>query len=451
MHSPMSEEQLTQQAGVEAVIYGLPLVMMDITMKNFTNTPPPRGAPANQFLHERAFPPASFKQVVRVNVDTLYSSAFLDLSKEPLVLSVPNTHGRYYLLPLMDAWTNVFATPGTRTRGDGAANYLIAGPGWTGTPPTGMEVPRSTTNMAWLLGRTQTNGPGDHAAVREIQDGYRLTPLSRLGQAYSPVKATIDPSYDAKTPPVEKLKAMSAAQYFNSLATLLKANPPPPADAPLIAKLARIGIVPGQPFDPSRLDPIVAKGLSGSVRVALEKVQAAVTLMGAKESNHSRNGWHVPPMAVGNFGTNYQLRAIITLIAFGANLPADAVYPTTFVDGDGKQLSGTHQYILHFAKGETPPVNAFWSVTLYGPDSFFVVNSINRQAISSWMPLEYGSDGSLDIFIQKNPPGKDRESNWLPAPEGDFNLTLRMYWPKDKRPSILDGSWVPPPVTTVTR
>jgi hypothetical protein len=447
----MSEEQLAQQAGVEAVIYGLPLVMMDITMKNFTNTPSPRGAPVNQFLHERIFPPASFKQVVRVNVDTLYSSAFLDLSKEPLVLSIPNTHGRYYLLPLMDAWTNVFATPGTRTRGDSAANYLIAGPDWSGTAPAGMEVLRSTTDMVWLLGRTQTNGPSDYAAVHEIQDGYRLTPLSRFGHAYSPAKPTIDPSYDAKTPPVEKLKAMSATRYFNALASLLKANPAPAVDAPIIAKLARIGIVPGQPFDPSRLDPVVAKGLSGSVGLALEKLQSAVALMGTKESNHSANGWHVPPMAVGNFATNYQLRAIIALIAFGANLPADAVYPTTFVDGDGRQLTGSNHYIIHFAKGGAPPVNAFWSVTLYGPDSFFVVNSIGRQAISSWMPLEHESDGSLDIYIQKDSPGKERESNWLPAPESSFNLTLRMYWPKDKGPSILDGSWVPPPVTKVTR
>ena len=447
----MSAEELAQQAGVQAVIYGLPLVMMDITMMNFTSRPAPRGAPANRFLHERAFPPASFKQVVRVNVDTLYSSAFLDLSKEALVLSVPDTHGRYYLLPLMDAWSNVFATPGTRTRGDTAANYLIAGPDWTEKPPAGMEVLKSGTNMVWLLGRTQTNGPRDYAAVHAIQDGYQLVPLPRFGQIYSPANPAPDPNYDANTPPVEKLKAMSAAQYFNSLARLLQANPPPAADAPMIARLAQLGIVPGQPFDPSRLDRDVAKSLSGSVSLALQKLQAAVAQMGTTESHHFENGWRIPPIAVGNFGTDYQLRAIITLIAFGANLPADAVYPTAFTDGDGKQLNGANDYVLHFAKGATPPVNAFWSVTLYGPDSFFVANVIDRQAISSWMPLERASDGSLDIHIRKDPPGKDRESNWLPAPAGDFNLTMRMYWPRQERPSILDGSWIPPPVTRVVR
>jgi len=350
---PQDKEQLTQEVGMQAVVYGLPLVMMDITMKNFTNSPSPRGAPANQFVHERAFPPASYKQVVRLNVDTLYSSAFLDLTKEPIVMSVPETHGRYYLLPLMDAWSNVFATPGSRTRGDAAANFLIAGPNWTGSAPAGMQILKSPTNMAWLLGRTETHGPADYAAVREIQDGYRLTPLSRLAGAYTPPAAPLDPKYDAKTPPVEKLKAMSATQYFDVLARLLKANPPPDADAPMIAKLARIGIVPGKPFDPAQLEPAVAKSLDGSVSLALQRLQAAVAQLGATGSSKSTNGWRVPPMTVGSFGTNYQLRAVITLIAFGANLPADAVYPTAFVDGDGNILDGSHRYLLHFGKGAT--------------------------------------------------------------------------------------------------
>ncbi len=441
------KEQGALQAGVEAVIYGLPLVMMDLTMQNFRNTPPPRGAPVNQFLHERVFPTASFKQVVRVNVDTLYSSAFLDLSKEPLVLSVPDTRGRYYLMPLMDAWTNVFATPGTRTTGSGTGSFVIAGPDWTGTAPAGLQVLRSPTNMVWLLGRTETNGPRDYPAIHAIQDGYKLVPLSKFGSAYTPPIVAGDPNFDARTPPVEKLENMSAARYFDTLARLLKSNPPPQADAAVIAQLAHIGIVPGEPFDPSHLDPAVAKGLQGSVSVALQKLQEAVT----QQMGTSENGWRIPPMTLGQFGTNYRIRAIVTWIAFGANLPADAVYPTTYVDGDGKPLNGSNDYTLHFDKEKAPPVNAFWSVTLYGPDSFFVISPINRYAISSWMPLKHGSDGSLDIYIQKDSPGKGKESNWLPAPEGDFNLTLRMYWPKDKPPSVIDGTWIPPGVTRASR
>ena len=443
---PMTSEQKGLEAGVQAVVYGLPLVMMDLTKQGFLNSPAPRGAPLNQFLHVRAFPPASFKQVVRVNVDTLYSSAFLDLSEEPLVLSVPDTHDRYYLLPLFDAWTNVFASPGTRTTGNSASNFLIAGPNWSGTAPAAMRLLRSPTNMVWLLGRTQTNGPEDYSTVHAIQDGYKLVPLSKFGASYVPPTGAVDPSFDAKTPPVDKLKHMSAAQYFDTLARLLKANPPPPADALIIARLASIGIVPGQPFDPSHLEPSVAKGLEGSVSVALQKLEMGIEQKATTQTptGHTANGWRILPMTVGNFGTSYEIRAIVALIALGANLPADAVYPTTYVDADGKPLNGANHYVLHFDKGKTPPVNAFWSVSMYGPDSFFVENPINRYAISSWMQLQQGTDGSLDIYIQKDSPGKDRESNWLPAPERDFNLTLRMYWPKDKPISINDGTWVPP-------
>jgi hypothetical protein len=246
---------------------------------------------------------------------------------------------------------------------------------------------------------------------------------------------------------------MSAAEYFGVLARLLKANPPPAADAPIIAKLAQIGIVPGQAFDPSRLDPTVAKGLEGSLSVALQKLQEGIEQKATAQTSIGRteNGWRILPMTVGRFGTGYQIRAIIALIALGANLSADAVYPTTYIDAEGRLLNGANRYRLHFDSGKTPPVNAFWSVSIYGPDSFFVENSLDRYAIGSWMQLQHGSDGSLDIYIQRDSPGKDRESNWLPAPEGDFNLTMRMYWPTDRQPSILDGSWVPPGVTSVPR
>jgi hypothetical protein len=311
----MATEQKALEAGVRAVIYGLPLVMMDLTKQSFQNAPAPRGAPINQFLHVRAFPPASFKQVVRVNVDTLYSSAFLDLSEEPLLLSVSDTHGRYYLLPLFDAWTNVFATLGTRTTGNSANRFLIAGPDWSGTAPAGVKVLRSPTNTVWLLGRTQTNGPEDYSAVHAVQDGYKLVPLSKFGASYVPAKVAVDPSFDAKTPPVEMLMRMSAAQYFDTLARLLKASPPPAADAPVIAKLASIGIVPGQPFDPARLDPSVAKELEESVSVALQKLQEGIEHKATTQTptGHTANGWRILPMTVGNFGTSYEIRAIVAL------------------------------------------------------------------------------------------------------------------------------------------
>jgi hypothetical protein len=434
-------------AGVQAVVYGLPIVMMELTKENAVNVATPRGlaAPINQFSHVPQFPPASFKQVVRANVDTLYSSAFLDLSKEPLVLTVPDSKGRYYLFPIFDAWTNVFATPGTRTTGNGAGTFVIAGPGWSGSPPPNARVLTSPTNLAWILGRVQTNGPADYAAVHALQGGFKLVPLSAWGSSYEPPKGTPDPAFDGKTPPVEKLKAMSSATYFGMLARLLASNPPPPADAPMVARLATIGIVPGKPFDPASLGPAAAAALEKSVPVALGRIMEV-----AKAAGGSVHGWHVPDMSVGHFGTNYDVRALIALIAFGANVPEDAVYPTAFVDASGRGFDGANRYVLHFDKGQEPPVRAFWSVTLYDRSSFFVENAIERQAISSWMPLTRNADGSIDVWIQHDSPGKEKEPNWLPAPAtGPFNLTLRMYWPNATAPTVLDGSWTPPSVARV--
>ena len=434
------------EAGVQAVVYGLPLVIMDITMKKSINVARPVGtfAPANQFAHLREFPNAAFKDVVRANVDTLYSSAFLDLAKESIVLSVPDTHGRYYLLPMLDMWTNIFASPGKRTTGTKPGNFAITGPGWTGTLPAGMQELKSPTNGVWILGRTQTNGPKDYPAVHAIQDGYKLVPLSAFGKPYTPPQGTVYPNVDMKAAPVDTLQKMTSADFFDALAQLLKSNPPPASDAPILGKLATIGVVPGEKFDPSKLDPAVARGLDKSLTVALDKLQEA-----AKNSGAPVNGWRIPPSILGKFGTEYGIRGIVALVGLGANLPEDAVYPTTYVDAEGKALNGANRYTLHFDKGLTPPVNAFWSVTMYDAQSFFVDNAIDRYAIGSWMALKRNSDGSIDLYLQQDSPGNDKAANWLPAPAGDFNLTLRMYWPNDKNPSIIDGSWEPPAVTRV--
>ena len=243
-----AKEKQALEAGVEAVVYGLPLVIMDITRAKTSNVARPErfAAPVNQFVNVREFPDASFRDVVRANVDTLYSSAWLDLSKEPIVLSVPDTKGRYYLMPMMDAWTNIFASPGKRTTGTKPGHFAITGPGWSGTLPGGVTELKSPTNMVWIIGRTQTNGPADYAAVHAIQDGYKLVPLSSFGKPYTPPEGTVDPSVDMKTAPVDQLKAMSSEAFFNRMAALLKSNPPPASEAPVLEKLKAIGIVPGR-------------------------------------------------------------------------------------------------------------------------------------------------------------------------------------------------------------
>jgi hypothetical protein len=438
--------QQAAEAAVQAVIYGLPLVLMDITMRKTTNASPARrlARPVNQFAHLRAFPTAAFKDVVRANVDTLYSSAFLDLAREPLVLSVPDTHGRYYLLPMLDAWTNVFATPGSRTTGTKPGKFVITGPRWNGTVPQGLQQLKSPTDMVWILGRTQTNGPQDYPAVHSIQDGYALVPLSQYARRFTPPDGSFDPSVDMNTPPVEQVRKMSATQFFSTLASLLKTNPPPASDAPMLDTLAQIGIKAAEPFEPANLDPLVSTALESSVAGALEKLQETQKRFGTLV-----NGWHLPPNNLGDYGSDYASRAVIALIAFGANLPADAVYPTTYVDADTNPLHGANRYVLHFDSGLTPPANAFWSVTLYDSESFFVDNPINRYAISSWMPLRLNNDGSLDLYLQHKSPEKHQQPNWLPAPQGAFNVTMRIYWPKVRGPSICDGSWVPPAVTRI--
>jgi len=437
-------EAEAREVGIQAVVYGYPLVLVDVTKQVQTNvtTPEHNGhAPINQFSNFLKYPTAAYRDVVRMNVDTLYSFAWLDLSKEPLVLSVPDTHDRYYLMPILDAWTDVFASPGKRTTGTKAGDFAIVGPKWTGTLPAGMTELKSPSNTAMIAGRTQANGAADYATVHAIQKQYRLTPLSAFGNPYTPPAGVVDPQIDMKTPPVDQVNRMSADAFFSRLASLMASNPPSAADAPMLTKLAKIGVVPGRTFDMSTLDPAVRKGLDGTVQTAVAKVGAA-----AKEIGTPANGWRLMPMTLADFGTDYDLRAEVALFGVGANLAKDAVYPTAFVDGDGQPLTGSNRYVLHFDSGDLPPVNAFWSLTMYDEQSFLVANPINRYNIAGWMPLKYNRDGSLDVYVQHDSPGTQRQSNWLPAPEGAFSVTLRMYWPKE---SVLGGAWKPPAIQKV--
>jgi hypothetical protein len=429
--------------GTEAYIYGYPLVTMDMTRRVMTNAVEPRNnhAPMGQFFNARAYPDASFRDVTAPNADTLYSTAWLDLSKEPYVLSIPDEGDRYYLMPMLDAWTDVFQVPGTRTTGDKAQTYAITGPGWKGTLPAGVKPLASPTNLVWILGRTYCNGTlADYDAVHKIQDQYKLVPLSSYGKPYTPPRGTEDPQIDMKTPVREQVNALDARTYFDRLAALMKDNPPAKADAPIVARMASIGIVPGRPFEIGKLDPAVAQALQGVPKPAVEKIMGHF-----KSAGKDVNGW-VFSTNTGVYGTDYLQRATITAIGLGANRPQDAVYPTSELGADGKPYGGANRYAMHFAKGQTPPVNGFWSLTMYNGDYFFVDNPLNRYTLSPRDKLVYNADGSLDLLIQKDSPGKDKDANWLPAPAGRFVLMLRLYWPKEKPPSILDGTWKPPEV-----
>ncbi|KDD65437.1 membrane protein [Pseudomonas mandelii PD30] len=427
--------------GVDAYLYFYPLLTMDITRKQFTNIESGKEfgkGPMNTFVSVPQYPPADFKGVVRSNFDTLYSIAWLDLTKEPLVIAAPDTAGRFYLLPMLDMWTDVFASPGWRTTGTDAGQFLVTPPDWSGTVPAGLNHLPAPTPFVWVIGRTKTDGAADYAAVHKIQAGYTVTPLSRLGKSPEPVSVNIDPAVDMKTPPKIQVDSMSAADYFAYAAELLKVHPAHITDQPILAQMKRIGIEPGKSFNMDALD--------AEIKTALQTVpEDAQTLMTWKVPTLARvvNGWSMNTDTMGVYGNYYLKRAIVAQMGLGANLPEDAIYPLNIGDVEGKPLNGANKYVLHFDKGETPPVNAFWSITLYDPEGFQVGNALNRFAVSSWMPFKTNADGSLDIYFQHENPGKDLEANWLPAPKGGFNLTMRLYGPK---PEVLNGKWNPPPV-----
>jgi hypothetical protein len=430
--------------GIEAYVYLYPLLTMEISRGQQTNVEAgvrPGFGPMNQFHHIQEFPPADFRAVVRPNFDTLYSSAWLDLTGGPMVVSAADTEGRYYLLPMLDMWTDVFAVPGKRTSGTQAAHYAVVPPGWQGTVPDDVEVIQAPTPHLWIIGRTQTNGPSDYDAVHVVQDGYTITPLSDWGNDPARVEATIDPTVDMTTPPLDQVNTMPAAAYFAAAAELLKLHPPHHSDWSTLARMRRIGIHPGQSFEFDRLDP-AAQG-------ALERVPAdAQKLMQDKLPTLARevNGWEMNTDTMGVYGNYYLKRAIVAMVGLGANPPEDAVYPLNVADSDGRPVTGDHDYVLHFAKDELPPVEAFWSVTMYDAEGFQAANPIDRFAIGDRDQLIYNADGSLDLYLQHDRPGADKESNWLPAPRGPLGVTLRLYAPK---PSVLDGRWAPPPIKRV--
>jgi hypothetical protein len=368
----------------------------------------------------------------------LYSSAWLDLTKEPMIVSVPDTHGRYYLLPMLDMWTDVFASPGWRTTGTQAGDYAVTPPGWTGSLPAGVARIDAPTPYVWIIGRTKTDGPADYAAVNKLQAELKITPLSNWGKAAEPVVGTVDPGVDMKTPPKITVDTMPAAKFFAYAAEILKLQPPHITDEPILALMRKIGIERGKSFDIDKVDPAIKAGLE----TAPEDAQK---LMAWKVNSLARvvNGWSMNTDTMGVYGNYYLKRAIITQLGLGANLPEDAIYPINLADETGKPLDGGSDYVLHFDKGATPPVNAFWSVTLYDAQGYQVANSLNRFAVSSWMPFKTNPDGSLDLYFQNASPGADKEANWLPAPKGPFNLTMRLYAPQS---DALTGKWNPPPV-----
>jgi hypothetical protein len=416
-----------RDVAARAYVYAYPLVLLEET----------RGAmPVNLFTHIPQFPRPDSRQVIRPNADTLYSSAWLDLYQEPILIHVPDSAGRFYLLQFMDAWTETFADPGKRTTGTTEAWFAIVGPNWQGKLPEHVTRFDSPTNIVWLLGRTQTNGAADYVNVRAFQRGMRMMPLSAYPNgAQKTGSALAFGAAPGGTPP-DKVKAMEPLEFFAAFVKALKANPPHTADTPMVRELARIGIIPGQDFDASKLSASQRQAIVEGAHAASAKVEQSIAAAAA-----TKPGWAGYRSAIGRYGTNYAARAAIARFAIGANPPEDAIYLNCSAGGEGGLLNGSKRYRMHFDKTNLPPVRAFWSVTAYDKDGYFIANSLDRYAIGDRDPLKFNPDGSLDLYIQSESPGSDHESNWLPSGAGPFNLTIRLYWPED---AILNGSWRPP-------
>jgi hypothetical protein len=344
---------------------------------------------------------------------------------------VPDSDDRYYLLPMLDMWTDVFACPGKRTTGTSAQRYVVAAAGYDGAIPEGTTLIEAPTPHVWIIGRTQTNGPSDYAAVNAFQDGLSIT---LLGDAVEPVEPTVDVAVE----PLRLVNAMSAVDFFAFASRCLKVNRPHLTDQAALARIAGLGIKPGADFDPNRFEPEEVAQIQQGASAALDAIAARPAQAGVKA-----NGWTTFVEGIGVYGNAYLQRAAVALAGLGANPAEDAVYPLLLVDGDGDPLVGERDYVVHFDSDALPPTSAFWSITMYDAEGYQAANELDRFAIGDRDPLRYQPDGSLDVFIQHTNPGPELESNWLPAPSGPLGVTMRVYAPQRE---ALTGDWSPPTV-----
>jgi hypothetical protein len=438
-----------EQVGTDAYVYGIPLMEFERQAQQQTSVTVPNDlsdAPLNRLGSDSQLnsPQPGHQVFVQPNVDTLYTMGHLNLTAGPIVLHVPRVaNHRYYVFQFLDPYTNTFAYVGTRTTGDGAGSYLITGPGWHGTVPKGVHQIRSSYERVWLCGRTLVNGARDLAAVHRIQKQYRLIPLGqfrRHGLKWKPPRPrrVITKASDPQVP--------TGLRFYSELGEYLEQNPPPAADAPELQALAKVGIGPGLNPAKAGLSAPVLSGLAEAADDGLAYITNERTTYAA-ESALAHDGWFVPGADTGNFGTDYEWRAIVAVYGLGANEPAEAMYIVGVIDQDDQKLAGGNDYVIHFAAGSLPPARYFWSLTMYDSDFSLVPNAINRYALANHIPgLRYNADSSLDIYLQHNEPAAAERSNWLPAPaSGNFEVTLRLYGPQE---SALEGKYVYPTITS---
>ncbi len=440
---PLAAEEAKTLAK-EAYLFGMPVVFIDkqFDFMTYTANVEKTKAPVNQFVHYRAFVDASDRTVVGFNVDNLYSLSNLDLTNEPIVLFVPEMGNRFWLMQLIDAWNGVPAAPGSRTHGAKGGTFVITGPDWKGQLPAGMEELKCPTNIVVVGGRTYCSGTSDYAAVHKLQDQYKLVPLSQWGTNYTPpTNVPLKEGVDSTTLVNKQFTSLTAEQFYQNLNRLMVANPPYPQDSTVLNSIAKLGIKPGAEFSLKSFTPEIAKAIEEGYTEGFKAMMEESAKLGKIV-----NGWSLT-YDMGKYETRYAYRAAWTFFGVGGNILEDAFYPLAQVDADGNKLDGANNYTLTFTKDQIPPANAFWSLTMYDADAYLVPNKLNRYALGDRSSLKFEKDGSLTLYLQNTSPGKDKESNWLPAPEkGGLKVALRLYAPKQ---NVIDGSWTPPAIIKV--
>lgn len=443
-----AEYQRALSLGVQAYVYGYPLLDTDRVFKTSTSVNVSDGAgggPVNQFSHIRRLANPSDKTVVAPNHDTLYSMAWLDLVAQPIVVHMPVVRRRFTVLELLDPYTENFASIGSV--GHPGGNYAIVRPGWHGRLPRGVREIRSPYTRVWIVGRTYIRDAADTPNVTRIQNKYSLTPLDRWGTSYRPKR----PEHIDRTPKQYKVPGTqpgeNALAFFDSLGDQLKRFRPSPADRPLLRQLATVGIGAGlHPRSNRRLDAAIRQGLHDAVAAGAKQVTADVQRAFLTIAP-KHDGWLVS--STGRYGTDYTTRAVVDAIGLGAPRSSLAIYPFTVTDENLRPLSGASRYVAHISARYLPfPVRAFWSLTLYDSKGFFVPNRAKIYLINNRSDVRYNADRSLDIYIQPKPPSNPRQrQNWLPSPAGRaFRLIMRLYVPKNVAGILSGRSWQPPTI-----
>jgi len=425
-----------QKVAEEGYIYGYPLVLMDLMRRLHTAVPFPtaEGAPLNQFSHSRFLPDPHTKETPRPHADSLRSTAWLDVSSQPIILRIPPMD-RYYLLSIFSAWGDLFDTMSPRTTGMGGTCVAFAGPSWHGKLPDGIKRLGATTETLWINGRIQAAGVEDLQIVHAKQDQFQLTPLSEWGQPASKHPSPFPPDLDRRMTPEEQVESLSAPAFYTRLSRLIRKIPPQARDAPMMRRLSQIGFVPSEEFAFETLSSATVQAMHDAALEAQRTIARAAQVPAMKINN-----WSLP-LHPRRFETNYLSRAVTARNAFWNSLAEDVIVYETAQDRAGESLKGTNQYVIHFDQEHVPPVNAFWSITVYDSRRLLPANAIHRHVLGDRDRLRLNPDNSLSIYIQHEWPGTAKDSNWLPAPKAGFDLILQLYWPKSE---VLNGIWRPP-------